>query len=98
METNSKDMILTLPEGKKNTLVEQCQILLRKRSLTLKEITHVIGSLESTAVAVLPASLQYRGVQRQQVLEFSMERDYNSQIELTEEVKVELNCLVQTST
>ena len=59
VEINSKNIILTLAEEKKKKIVEQCQFLLSKPPVTIKELTRVIGRLASTAIGVLPAPLQY---------------------------------------
>ena len=38
VEINSKDMVLVIPEGKKKKIVEQCQFLLKKPLLTMKNL------------------------------------------------------------
>ena len=87
MEINSIDMNVTLPQEKKDQIVKQCQDLLRKSSVSLQELTQLIGRLASTAIAVLPAPLQYRAMQRQQILELSVAGNYSSEIKLSDEVK-----------
>ena len=67
-----------------------CQDLLRKSSVSIRELTQLIGRLTSTAIAVLPATLQYRVMQRQQILELSAAGNYSSEIKLSDEVKTEL--------
>ena len=58
-------------------------------------MTQLIGRLTSTAVAVLPAPLQYLATQRQQILELSVAGNYSSEIKLSNEVKTELQWWVQ---
>ena len=67
-------MVLVLPEGKKNKIVEQCWFLLKNPLVTIRELSHVISRLASTAITVLPALLQYKAMQRQQIMEFSIEK------------------------
>ena len=55
--------------------------------VTIKQLTQLIGQLIATAIQVLPALLQYRPVQRQQILDFSKEETYDCLVTLTEEVK-----------
>ena len=55
----------------------------------------LIGRLASTAIAVLPAPLQYRPMQCQQILELSVAGNYSSEIKLSDEVKAELQWWVQ---
>ena len=38
VEINSKDMVLVIPGGKKKKIVEQCQFLLKKPLLTMKNL------------------------------------------------------------
>ena len=95
MEINSIDTTVTLPQEKKDQIVKQCQDLLRKSSVSLRELTQHIGRLPSTAIAVLPAPLQYRAMQRQQILELSVAGNYSSEIKLSDEVKTELQWWVQ---
>ena len=48
----------------------------------MREFSQMIGWLASTANAVLSAPLQYPAMQRQQIVDFSMEKDYYSEINL----------------
>ena len=63
-------MTITLPQEKKDQIEKQCQDFLRRSSVSIRELTQLNGRLASTAIAVLPASLQYRAMQQQQILEF----------------------------
>ena len=49
MEINSIDMTVTLPQEKKDHIVKQCQDLLRKSSVSLRELTQLIGRHCSSA-------------------------------------------------
>ena len=89
-EINSIDMAITLPQEKKDQIVKRCQDLFRKSSVSIWELTQLIGRLTSTAIAVLPAPLQYRVMQRQQILELPAAGNYSSEIKLSDEVKTEL--------
>ena len=51
--------------------------------------------LASTAIAVLPAHLQYQAVQGQKIMEFSMEKNCNSKINFSKEFRAEPNLWVQ---
>ena len=66
-----------------------------KSSASIRELSQVIGCLPSTAIAVLPAHMQYRAMQRQQILELQETGDYNSKITLSTERKAELDRWVQ---
>ena len=64
-------------------------------SFMIRELTQLIGRLASTAIAVLPAPLQYQAMQRQQILELYVAGIYSSGIKLSEELKTELQWWVQ---
>ena len=70
-------------------------IFFSKKTRTLMPLTQLIGRLTSTAIAVLPASQQYRAMQRQKKLELQEIGDHNSKITLSVEVKTVLDCQVQ---
>ena len=63
MKVISKDLILILPEKKKNKIVEQCLFLFKKALLNIRDLTQVIGCLASAAIPDLPTPLQYRAMQ-----------------------------------
>ena len=46
----------------------------------MRELTQLIGRLALTAIAVLPAPLRYRVMQRQRILELSVAGNYSSEI------------------
>ena len=54
-------------------------------------LTQLIGRIVSTAIAVLPASQQYRAMQRQKFLELQETGDHNSKITLSVEMTA-LDC------
>ena len=87
MEKNSIDMTITLPQEKKDQIVKQCQEFQRKSSVSIGEFTQLIRRLASTAIAVLPAPLQYRAMQLQQILELYVAGNYSSKIKLSNEGK-----------
>ena len=62
IEIKSIDMAITLPQQKKDQTEKQRQDLLRKASVSVRELTQLIGRLVSTAISVLPAPLQYRAM------------------------------------
>ena len=91
MEIDSVNMTLGLTQEEKDQIVQQCQSPLRRLSVTIRELTHLVGRLTATTISVLPAPLQYRARQRQQILGLSTEKNHDSLITLTEEMKGELN-------
>ena len=88
-------MTITLPQEKKDQIVKQCQDLLRKSSVSIRELTKLIRRLVSTAIVVLPVPLQYRAMQHQQMLELSVAGNYSSETKLSDGVKTELQWWIQ---
>ena len=62
MEVNSVEMTLTLSQEKKR---ENCEIMpgfTGNSSVSISELSQLIGRLALTAIAFLPAPLQYRAM------------------------------------
>ena len=90
-------MILTAPQGKKGKIVSQCQTLLGKSLISKGELSQLIGLLKSTVIADLRALLQFCRKQYKEIIKVSLKKDLASLIELTEEMKLELNCWLQNN-
>lgn len=60
--------------------------------MAVREITQMIGELSYSAVAVLPAPLHCRSLQRQQILKLSMQKIYQEdKKDITKEIKTSNN-------
>ena len=70
-------------QEKKDKIISQCQGILKEKSVSIRELTQVVGRLCSTAITVLAAPLQYRAVQRQQIAELAITKNFDSMIVLT---------------
>lgn len=97
VEINPKRMILTAPQGKKDKIVSQCQTLLGKTLISKGELSQLIGWLKSTVIADLRPLLQFCLKQYKEIIKVSLKKDLASLIELTEEMKSELNCWLQNN-
>ena len=64
---NSLIMTLSLPEKKVSKVQKQCQELLQKIQVSILELTKLIGLLSPTILAVLPAQINFRYLQQQQI-------------------------------
>ena len=67
VEINSKEMSESLPQKKKDKIISQSHGILKEKSVSIRDLTQVLGRLSSTAIAVLAAPLQYQAIQRQQI-------------------------------
>ena len=91
MIIDSVEMILSLPEEKVVTIKQQCSEMLEKEKVSLRELAKLVGRLSASMMAILPAPLQYRGLQRQQIFELKNQGSYDHRVTLTEEAKEEIN-------
>ena len=85
LEIDSVRMTLTLPQEKVNKLRLKCEKLISNPRTTLWEVTSLVGSLCSTAQAVLPAMLQIRFLQQQQIAAIRNNISYQSAMYLNED-------------
>ena len=92
---DSLEMSLALPQGKKDKVINQCSQLLNEKEVSIRELTQLIGRLSSSAIAVLPAPLHYRAMQRQQILELAGKNNFEAQITLSSKVRMELNWWIE---
>ena len=69
-------MEMSLSEEKVQKIIEKCQKLLVQEKVSIRELSQLIGTLSSTVLAVLPAPLQYRYLQKQQIEELRSSPSY----------------------
>lgn len=67
---DSRHAMLTLPQEKLNSIIDQRQLLLSREEVTVPDISQLIGKLSYPAEAVLPVSLHYRSLERQKIWSF----------------------------
>ena len=64
---NSIQMTLSLTEEKVKGILQECSIIFSMKEITVLQLTQLVGLLSSTIQAVLPAQIQFRYLQLQQV-------------------------------
>ena len=72
----------SFPKEKLRAIISRCCALCQNPKATVLELTHLIGTLSSIAQAVLPARLQFRYPQRQQILALQANQTYQTAIYL----------------
>ena len=92
---NSVTLELSLNKTKIQKVVSECQNLLNNPQTSILELTRLIGLLTSTIQAVLPARLNCRFLQMQQISSLSENLSYLDKIVLNEDSKIELKRWVQ---
>ena len=79
---DSVEMTVFLPREKAELIFKRCQDILSMQEVSIKDQLTLLGTLSSTALAILPAPLYMRYLQRQQIHKLCLKRDYNSKIAL----------------
>ena len=88
-------MTISLPLQKKEQIILQCKNILNQSDVSLRQLTQLIDRLSSTAIAILPAPLQYRASQRQQILELAEKQNFHARVVLSEEVRAEIQWWIE---
>ena len=81
---------LSLPKEKVYKIVAQCQEILTKNSVSLRDLTQLIGRQSSTAQAVLPATIQSRYLQQIEISSLEVKKKSYKDI-----VSLDRNALVE---
>ena len=87
---SSQTMTLSLPEEKIVKIKDQCLSLYKASEVSLLDLTKLIGTISSTIRAVLPARLQFRFLQQQQILSLKQTPSNLTFVKLTPMAKNEL--------
>ena len=90
LKINSVNLEISLTKEKIQKVKTKCQNLLTEPETSILELTRVIGLLKSTIQAVLPARLQYRYLQLQQISYLKESHSYQQKIVLDHQSKTEL--------
>ena len=91
MIIDSVEMTVTLPQEKVESISKRYQDILPMQEVSIKDLAKLLGTLSSTALLILPAPLYMRYLQRQQIHNLCLKRDYNNKIALDPLCKEELN-------
>ena len=90
LRNNSITLELSLNKMKIQEVTSECQNLLNNPQTSILELTKLIGLLTSTIEAVLPAGLNCRFLQMQQISSLLENLSYLDKIVLNENSKIEL--------
>jgi hypothetical protein len=90
MEIDTQTMSILLPEKKIDKLTSLCQSVGEKSSLTLRELSQLIGKLYATAPALTPAPLQLRSLQQDLISGLKRNLSYSDQISLSGDASKEI--------
>ena len=91
MITDPVEMAVSLPQEKVESISKRCQDVLSMQEVLIKDLAKLLGTLSSTALAILPAPTYIRYLQRQQIHNLCLKRDCNSKVAVDRLCKEELN-------
>jgi len=87
---NSREMTLKVPADKKENMLSSIRSLLRKPSISLRDLAQIIGKLQSCRRAVLPAPLHYRALQHLKIRALAKLKNYDARVNLDQQSRVDL--------
>ena len=91
MLIDSSTMEFVLPKDKKENILRECRYLLRTKQPSIRQISRVLGLLEFTRPAIWAAPLHYRHLQLLQIESLHRSSDYNTQVSLSKDAKLDVN-------
>ena len=89
-ELDSIKMTVSLPPAKIENILKKCHIMLNSPKTTFHELASLIGTLQSTMEAIIPAALYVRQLQMHQTKSLLKSQNYQSIIQLKSQCKEEI--------
>ena len=83
-------MVISLPQKKVVDITKACQAALLQGTLSVRDLSRLIGQMSATMRAVLPAPLCYRNLQRIKNQELSRSHSFEAMVTLDDSAKEEL--------
>ena len=88
---DSVEMTVSLPQENVELISKRCQDILSMHDVSIIDLAKLLGTLSPTVLAILSVPLYMRYLQRQQIHNLCLRRDYNSKVALDPLCKEELN-------
>lgn len=95
LKVDSVEMSVYLPQDKIQNIKMKCQKALESDHITIQELASLVGSLNATVEAVIPASLYVRELQMFKTKCLIKEKSYKNKINLSQECKTEISWWIQ---
>ena len=90
-DIDSEEMTVTLPEAKKEIIVQECKVLHGKASARIRQVARILGLMVSSFSAVQFGPLFYRCIEREKIFALKcMQGNYDSPMQITDSMKTEL--------
>ena len=94
-ELYSREMVVSLPRQKVDKIIQKCRDVLNSDQVTIQELASLVGSLNSTVEAVIPAALYTRELQMHQTKCLLRSQTYNTLIHLPNSCRSEIQWWIQ---
>ena len=98
MIVDSHLMTISLPEGKVRDLLSKCKEMTSNPSISLRELSQLIGKLNATRPAVTEAPLQLRGLQQNLISAQRLNLSYEDPLVLNKEGLLEIQWWIKNLT
>ncbi|XP_038066498.1 uncharacterized protein LOC119736556 [Patiria miniata] len=92
---NSKNMTLSLNQGKINNIISHCREVLSAHTTSVRDLASLIGKMSATIQAVFPAPLFYRHLQLEKIASLREHYNYETEVTLSKEARDELRTWTQ---
>lgn len=91
-------LTLTLPTDKLERIQKECRDALKTQSVTVRQLSRLIGRMTATVQAVLPAPLHYRSLQLLKNRAFARTQSFETSLVISREAKDELRWWIKEVT
>ena len=88
---NTRDMTLHLPDYKVEAIKADCNDLIARHEVSVRELSQLIGRLTASIQAIFPAPLHYRHLQHLKHQALAQRKGYDATIALSKEAEEELH-------
>ena len=95
LKVDSIEMSVYLPQDKIQSIKMKCQNAIKSDHITIQELASLVGSLNATVEAVIPASLYVRELQMYKTKCLVKENNYKNKITLSQECITEISWWIQ---
>ena len=84
-------MTFKLPKAKMKEIKQKCRKLLQVQQVSVCQIAHIVGLLAATHIAITPAPLHYRALQRLKNRSLTLHHSYEMKVSLDLESRQDLS-------
>ena len=92
---NTETMMMSLPEDKVTRVTQKCHNLIKDQVVKVRHLAEVVGMLNASVRAILPAPLHYRQMQMTQAKALLYNQSYETRVSLPPEVLHELRWWIE---